>query len=119
MRKFWLGFVIGIVVLFIAGFIYVRFGFIDPRADIEVGHFERGLAMDERASQPGCPLVVWQSNPPQVSASSIRRRFCNKAGSRQADKGTDTAVDRSNTGTVRRDGDHKVRAGDGGSVHRD
>lgn len=45
MRKFWLGLVIGIVALFVAGIFYVRFGFVNPRADIEVGHLERDLAM--------------------------------------------------------------------------
>lgn len=49
MRKFWLGFVIAVIVvfviIFVGGFLYVRLGFVDPRADIAIDHLERDLAM--------------------------------------------------------------------------
>ena len=45
MRKFALGFVIGIAVITLAVFAYVRFGFMDPRADIPVDGLEQKVAM--------------------------------------------------------------------------
>jgi mono/diheme cytochrome c family protein len=39
------GFVLGVVVALLAGYCYVRFGFVDPRADAEVGAFEHKVAM--------------------------------------------------------------------------
>jgi mono/diheme cytochrome c family protein len=69
MRKFWLGFVIGIVVIFVVGVFYVRFGFVNPRADIEVGHLERDLAMpsldaavDRRAPDIKNPIEANDAN---------------------------------------------------------
>ena len=45
MRNFWLGFVIGIVLVVLAGFFFIRFGFVDPRADIPVSSLEERIAM--------------------------------------------------------------------------
>jgi mono/diheme cytochrome c family protein len=63
MRKFLLGFVAGVVVLSLVAFCYVRFGFIDPRADKEVSALESTIAMpaldaavDRRASEAPNPI---------------------------------------------------------------
>lgn len=63
MRKFILGFVAGIVVLLLVMFCYVRFGFVDPRADKEVSLLESKIAMpaldaavDRRASEAQNPI---------------------------------------------------------------
>jgi mono/diheme cytochrome c family protein len=45
MRKFLLGFLTAIIVFALAGFSYVRFGFMDPRADIPVNGLEQRVAM--------------------------------------------------------------------------
>ena len=45
MRNFLLGFVIGIVVILLAGFWYVRLGYVDPRADIPIDALEAKVAM--------------------------------------------------------------------------
>ena len=45
MQKFFLGFVIAVVVVLGAGFLCVRFGLMDPRADIPVNSMERRMAM--------------------------------------------------------------------------
>lgn len=45
MPKFLLGFLTGLVVLALAGFSYVRYGFVDSRADIPVGELEQKIAM--------------------------------------------------------------------------
>ena len=45
MLKFLFGFAVGVVVVLAAGFCYVRFGFVDPRADIPVGWLESKIAM--------------------------------------------------------------------------
>jgi thiosulfate dehydrogenase len=45
MRTFLVGFFTALVVLLLAGFCYVRFGFVDPRADIPVNGLEELLAM--------------------------------------------------------------------------
>lgn len=45
MRKFWLGFVIAVVVVLAAEFVYVRFGFVNPRADVAENSIEEGIAM--------------------------------------------------------------------------
>jgi thiosulfate dehydrogenase len=69
MRKFLLGFVAGIVVLLLAGFCYVRFGIIDPRADKEVSLLESKIAMpsldaavNRRASKAPNPVQPTDSN---------------------------------------------------------
>ena len=45
MRNFLLGFFAALVAVGLAGFCYVRFGFVDPRADIPVGTLEKSIAM--------------------------------------------------------------------------
>ena len=45
MRKFLLGFLAGLVAVALAGFSYVRFGFVDARADIPVNGLEQKIAM--------------------------------------------------------------------------
>src|SRR6185437_997016 len=45
MRNFWLGFAIAIVLIVLAGFLFVRYGFVDPRADIPVSSLEEKIAM--------------------------------------------------------------------------
>lgn len=69
MRKFMLGFVAGIVVLLLVAFCYVRFGFVDPRADKEVSLLESKIAMpaldaavDRRASEAQNPAPPTDAN---------------------------------------------------------
>ncbi len=69
MRKFMFGFVAGIVVLLLVMFCYVRFGFVDPRADKEVSLLESKIAMpaldaavDRRASEAPNPLQPTDAN---------------------------------------------------------
>jgi len=45
MRNFLLGFMAALLVFPLAAFCFVRFGFVDPRADTEVGMLEKKLAM--------------------------------------------------------------------------
>jgi thiosulfate dehydrogenase len=45
MRNFWLGFAIAIVIIVLGGFLSIRFGLIDPRADIPVSSLEQKIAM--------------------------------------------------------------------------
>jgi thiosulfate dehydrogenase len=63
MFKFLLGFAVAVVVFLTAGFCYVRFGFIDSRADLPVGWLESKVAMpaldasvDRRAPETHNPL---------------------------------------------------------------
>lgn len=45
MPKFLLGFIIGVAVIALSEFSYLRFGFLDPRADIPVSGLEERIAM--------------------------------------------------------------------------
>jgi mono/diheme cytochrome c family protein len=45
MRNFLFGFFAAFAAITLAGFCYVRFGFVDPRADIRVGTLEKSIAM--------------------------------------------------------------------------
>jgi thiosulfate dehydrogenase len=45
MRNFLLGFLAGLLAVTLAEFCYVRFGFVDPRADIPINAFEAKIAM--------------------------------------------------------------------------
>ena len=45
MRRFLLGFIAAVVIILLVEFAWVRFGFLDPRADIPMGSLERALAM--------------------------------------------------------------------------
>ncbi len=65
MLKFLLGFVVAVVVVLTAGFCYVRFGFVDPRADLPVGWLESKVAMpaldaavDRRAPETRTPIQL-------------------------------------------------------------
>ncbi len=69
MRNFWLGFAIAIVMVFLAGFLSIRFGFIDPRADIPVSSLEKKIAMpsldaaiDRRAPETQNPIHPTDAN---------------------------------------------------------
>jgi mono/diheme cytochrome c family protein len=69
MRNFWLGFAIAVVVVFLAGFLFIRSGFIDPRADIPVGSLEEKIAMpaldaavDRRAPETQNPIHPTDDN---------------------------------------------------------
>lgn len=69
MRNFWLGFVIAIVIIVLAGFLSIRFGFIDPRADIPVSSLEQKIAMpsldaaiDRRAPETQNPIHPTDDN---------------------------------------------------------
>ncbi len=69
MLKFLLGFAVAVVVVLAAGFCYVRFGFVDPRADIPVGWLESKIAMpaldaavDRRAPEAHNPLQPTDDN---------------------------------------------------------
>jgi thiosulfate dehydrogenase len=63
MVKFLLGFAVAVVVVLAAGYCYVRFGFVDPRADMPVDWLESKIAMpaldaavDRRAPEAHNPL---------------------------------------------------------------
>jgi len=45
MIKFFLGFVLGALLVLLGSYCYIRGGFVDPRADTEVGLLERKMAM--------------------------------------------------------------------------
>ncbi len=69
MRKLILGFTVGIVAVLLGTFVYVRFGFADPRADIPVGTLEAKVAMpsldaavDKRAPEVHDPLQPSEDN---------------------------------------------------------
>ena len=69
MRTFFLGFVIAVVVVLGAGFLCVRFGLMDPRADIPVNSLERRIAMpsldaavDRRAPEVQNPVQPTDAN---------------------------------------------------------
>ena len=69
MRKFLLGFTVAVVVVLLAGFCYVRFGFINPRADIAINSFESKIAMpsldaavDRRAPEAQNPFQPTDTN---------------------------------------------------------
>jgi mono/diheme cytochrome c family protein len=69
MLKFLLGFVVAVTVVLTAGFCYVRFGFVDPRADLPVDWLESKIAMpaldaavDRRAPGAHNPLQPTDSN---------------------------------------------------------
>jgi thiosulfate dehydrogenase len=69
MLKFLLGFAVAVSVVFGGGFCFVRFGFVDPRADVPVGWLERKVAMpsldaavDRRAPEAENPLPPTEDN---------------------------------------------------------
>ncbi len=69
MQKFFLGFVTALVVVLGAGFLCVRLGLMDPRADIPVNSMERSMAMpsldaavDRRAPEVQNPVQPTDAN---------------------------------------------------------
>ena len=69
MVRFLLGFVTAVVVVLLGLFCYVRFGFVDPRADTEVGMLESKVAMpaldasvDRRAPDARNPIQPTDDN---------------------------------------------------------
>ncbi len=69
MRSFFLGFIAAVFVVLLAGFLCVRFGLMDPRADIPVNSMEREMAMpsldaavDRRAPETKNPIQPTQAN---------------------------------------------------------
>jgi mono/diheme cytochrome c family protein len=69
MRNLLLGLMLGVLVVLVAVFCYVRFGFVDPRADTEVGLLESKVAMpsldaavDRRAPDARNPVQPTDAN---------------------------------------------------------
>jgi mono/diheme cytochrome c family protein len=69
MLKFLLGFAVAVVVVLTVGFCYVRFGFVDPRADLPIDWLESKIAMpaldaavDRRAPEAHNPLQPTDTN---------------------------------------------------------
>ena len=69
MRSFLAGFITAILIALSAGFCFIRFGFIDPRADARVSTFESKIAMpsldaavDRRAPKISPPLPASEDN---------------------------------------------------------
>jgi thiosulfate dehydrogenase len=69
MRNFWLGFAVAIVAVVLAGFILIRSGSIDPRADIPISSLEEKIAMpaldaavDRRAPETKNPIQPTDDN---------------------------------------------------------
>jgi thiosulfate dehydrogenase len=81
MLKFLLGFVVAVVVVLAFGFCYVRFGFVNPRADLPVGHLESSISMpaldaavDRRAPETQNPLQPTDAN--LVAGMKIYQSTC-------------------------------------------
>lgn len=69
MAKFFAGFLVGILALLVASFFYLRFGFVDPRADIPITALENFIALpsldasvDRRASDVRNPVPPTDNN---------------------------------------------------------
>ncbi len=69
MLKYVLGFVAGMVVVLLAAFLWVRFGFINPQADIPENALEKGIAtpaldaaVDRRAPDTTNPIQPTEDN---------------------------------------------------------
>ncbi|HEY2471181.1 MAG TPA: c-type cytochrome [Terracidiphilus sp.] len=69
MGRILIGFVLGLVLALIGALCYIRFGFVDPRADAEIGGLERKIAMpaldasvDRRAPDVKNPLQPTDDN---------------------------------------------------------
>lgn len=69
MTKFFIGFLTAVVLVVVVVFCYVRFGFVDPRADVEPGSLETKLAMpaldasvDRRAPDLKNPIQPTEEN---------------------------------------------------------
>jgi thiosulfate dehydrogenase len=69
MRRFLFGFAAAVVLLLLAGFLWVRLGFVDPRADVPESAMERRVAMpsldaslDRHAPEVRNPVAATESN---------------------------------------------------------
>jgi thiosulfate dehydrogenase len=69
MRNFIAGLLVGIIVVLLVAFVYIRFGFADPRADIPIGPLEAKIAMpaldaavDRRAPEVHSPIQATDDN---------------------------------------------------------
>jgi mono/diheme cytochrome c family protein len=69
MRRFWFGFVVAVIALLAAEFVYVRLGFVDPRADVTENSIEKNVAMpaldasvDRRAPEMKNPISPTDEN---------------------------------------------------------
>jgi mono/diheme cytochrome c family protein len=81
MIKFLVGFVAGVLVVLLAGFCYVRFGFVDPRADIPVNWLESKVAMpsldaavDRHAPEARNPLLHSDAN--LIAGMNVYEKNC-------------------------------------------
>jgi hypothetical protein len=81
MRSFLLGFLAGLIAVALAARCYVRFGFVDPRADIPVSTLEEKIAMpsvnssvDRRAPQIKNPID--SSNANLIAGMTIYQSDC-------------------------------------------
>ena len=69
MRRFLFGFIAAVVIVLLAEFLWVRLGFVDPRADIPEGTLERRVAMpsldaslDRHAAEARNPISATDDN---------------------------------------------------------
>jgi hypothetical protein len=53
MRKFLLGCVTGLLIALVVGLAWVRFGFVDPRADVPLNALEKAFAMPSLDASAG------------------------------------------------------------------
>jgi mono/diheme cytochrome c family protein len=69
MRRFLLGFIAAVVIVLLVEFLWVRLGFVDPRADVAESALERAVAMpsldaslDRHASEARNPVAATDAN---------------------------------------------------------
>lgn len=81
MARILIGFLIGVAVTFAGALAYVRFGFVDPRADIPVGSLESKIAMpaldasvDRRAPDVKNPIQPTDEN--LIAGMNIYQQAC-------------------------------------------
>lgn len=81
MARFFIGFVVGVVLVGVAVLLWVRLGFVDPRADIPESHLEMSLAMpaldaavDRRA--PKLTNPVQPTDPNLIAGMKLYQTNC-------------------------------------------
>ncbi len=81
MRKFWLGCLVATVIVLLTVFCCVRFGLVDPRADIPVNALDRSVAMpaldasvDRRAPEMRNPLQPTDAN--LIAGMTMYQQHC-------------------------------------------
>ena len=81
MTKFFLGFAAAVVVVVAAAFCFVRFGFVDPRADIPVNSLESAISMpsldasvDRRAPEARNPVPATVDN--LIAGMRLYQTYC-------------------------------------------